>query len=130
MRTILLCGMLCALVGVGLAFAGEPCYRPSGHQKPCSNRPNMVSSCGTGFQWTETVCKSKRMYTTPVPVPDGKVESDSGSTYTDKIKCVKEYGCQWHVSQAFCYDEVDWDTVPFSMEDKIVDNPKVTCPVE
>ena len=121
------CTITVFLFVLSVVLAVEKCYQPSTQQKPCSSRPNEVSSCDT-FAWTETVCKSKRWYTTPVDVPKTEVEADGGTTKTVKINCVKEYGCQWHVDQAFCYSEVVWDEVPFDKEDKIVVDPDVTCP--
>jgi hypothetical protein len=119
--------VVASLCVMSLVLAAEKCYQPSSLQKPCSDRPNEVSSCDT-TQWSETVCKSKRMYTTPANVPRSEVESDSGATYTIKINCVKEYGCQWHVEDAFCYGNVNWDSIPFDKGDKIIDDSNVTCP--
>ena len=105
----------------------EKCYQPSSHEKPCSDRPNMVSSCDTNA-WSETVCTSKRMYTQPKPVPREEVEASSGSTYTIKIDCVKVYVCKWSADTLECFGIVDWDFIPFDKEDKIIDNPNVECP--
>jgi hypothetical protein len=120
--------VVASLCVMSLVLATEKCYQPSSLQKPCSSRPNEVSSCDTP-QWSETVCKSKRIYTIPVDVPRSEVESSSGATYTVKIDCVKEYGCLWNTELAICYGHViNWDNIPFNKEDKITDDSTVTCP--
>ncbi|HBT78128.1 MAG TPA: hypothetical protein DEB39_14665 [Planctomycetaceae bacterium] len=127
MKTMFACGLCCVLVGVGLAIAAEKCYQPSIHQKPCSNRPNMVSSCNTD-RWSQTVCISKKLYTAPKDFPDGKTEAASGSTIEDKVECVKEYGCEWDEYVPCCIERVNWDSTPWDMENKIIVNHQVTCP--
>ncbi len=123
---------LCAIFGSHLALGlvqAEPCYQPSSHQKPCSDRSDMVSSCDTN-QWDHSECTSKKLYTAPKDVPDGRVEADSGSTIADKFECVKVYACKWNADAPTCFENVDWDSVPWSMEDKIIVNHQVTCPGE
>jgi len=110
-------------------LAGD-CQKPSGNLKACAEIINGVSDCYS-TAWNEATCKGKAMYTTPVNVPIGTTESDSGTTSTTMIDCVKRFDCSWTPtgSRGICGGEPEWDDIPYDKASKIIVGPN-PCPNE
>ncbi len=128
MRTILLCGMLCALVGVGWVIAADdkPCQKPNPSTKFCfkPKEGTEVSSC-VGLPGADCVGFARYSINR---FPDGVIKTAEGATTESKEPCFQQTKCRQDEDDPSLCEEAP--TLPWQPGDKIVTDNTVKCPTE
>jgi hypothetical protein len=127
---IFVVGIVTLIVGyvVHSFTLAEECQKPNSNTIGCADPTNEVSAC-TAEQGEQ--CEGKALYTEPVQKPDGTTKSDSGTTSTTRIDCIKQYNCHWTPPfedvPGECSGEPDWDIIAYDKTQKIIVGENI-CP--
>ncbi len=134
MRTILLCGMLCALVGVGWVIAADdkPCQKPNPSDKACRELPDSaVASCVDVLESECAQGESVNVYEVK-NFPDGVIKTAEGVTTTEPRPCWRSRGCHWDRQQTppRCVDNELWLSWRLQNRIEVNSDPEKKCPIE